>query len=106
MSEPTLSAAAAVRLITAREITIMLRSKTVRFVTALILLVIAATVVILTILTATGGSATSVGITRSETSFTGPNHEQEDDITLVSLQRSPSAWLHGDPELQGDRGGA
>ena len=24
--------------------------------------------------------------------FTGPNHEQEDDITLVSLQRSPSAW--------------
>jgi serine phosphatase RsbU (regulator of sigma subunit) len=27
-------------------------------------------------------------------SFTGPDHEQEDDITLVSLQRSPSAWLH------------
>jgi hypothetical protein len=25
-------------------------------------------------------------------SFTGPEHEQEDDITLVSLQRSPSAW--------------
>ena len=25
-------------------------------------------------------------------SFTGPDHEQEDDITLVSLQRSPSAW--------------
>src|SRR5579862_154314 len=24
--------------------------------------------------------------------FTGPDHEQEDDITLVSLQRSPSAW--------------
>ena len=24
--------------------------------------------------------------------FTGPEHEQEDDITLVSLQRSPSAW--------------
>ena len=44
-------------------------------------------------------------------SFTGPNHEQEDDITLVSLQRSPSAWHQGDPELardlepQGDRGG-
>jgi serine phosphatase RsbU (regulator of sigma subunit) len=33
-------------------------------------------------------------------SFTGPNHEQEDDITLVSLQRSPSAWH------QGDTGGA
>jgi serine phosphatase RsbU (regulator of sigma subunit) len=29
-------------------------------------------------------------------SFTGPDHEQEDDITLVSLQRSPSAW-HQDP---------
>ena len=27
--------------------------------------------------------------------FTGPDHEQEDDITLVSLQRSPSAWLQG-----------
>jgi serine phosphatase RsbU (regulator of sigma subunit) len=25
-------------------------------------------------------------------SFTGTDHEQEDDITLVSLQRSPSAW--------------
>src|SRR6516164_8835436 len=24
--------------------------------------------------------------------FTGPDHEQEDDITLVSLQRSPTAW--------------
>ena len=31
--------------------------------------------------------------------FTGPDHEQEDDITLVSLQRSPSAWLH-DPRPQ------
>jgi serine phosphatase RsbU (regulator of sigma subunit) len=39
-------------------------------------------------------------------SFTGPDHEQEDDITLVSLQRSPSAWHQGDPELQGDQGGA
>ncbi len=29
-------------------------------------------------------------------SFTGPNHEQEDDITLVSLQRSSSAWHQGD----------
>jgi serine phosphatase RsbU (regulator of sigma subunit) len=38
-------------------------------------------------------------------SFTGPNHEQEDDITLVSLQRSPSAWHQGDPEFQGDQGG-
>jgi hypothetical protein len=28
--------------------------------------------------------------------FTGPEHEQEDDITLVSLQRSPSAWHQGD----------
>ena len=28
--------------------------------------------------------------------FTGPEHEQEDDITLVSLQRSPSAWHRGD----------
>jgi serine phosphatase RsbU (regulator of sigma subunit) len=27
--------------------------------------------------------------------FTGPDHEQEDDITLVSLQRSPSAWHQG-----------
>jgi serine phosphatase RsbU (regulator of sigma subunit) len=33
------------------------------------------------------------------TSFTGPDHEQEDDITLVSLQRSPTAWH------QGSRGG-
>ena len=30
-------------------------------------------------------------------SFTGPDHEQEDDITLVSLQRSPSAWVGGRP---------
>ncbi len=30
--------------------------------------------------------------------FTGPEHEQEDDITLVSLQRSPSAWHQGDPK--------
>jgi serine phosphatase RsbU (regulator of sigma subunit) len=49
--------------------------------------------------------------------FTGPDHEQEDDITLVSLQRSPSAWhqgyqefhgyheLQGDRQLQGERGG-
>ena len=39
--------------------------------------------------------------------FTGPNHEQEDDITLVSLQRSPSAWHHGDQarlEIQGEQG--
>jgi serine phosphatase RsbU (regulator of sigma subunit) len=36
-------------------------------------------------------------------SFTGANHEQEDDITLVSLQRSPSAWHLGDPELAGDQ---
>jgi len=28
--------------------------------------------------------------------FTGPDHEQEDDITLVSLQRSPSAWHQAD----------
>jgi serine phosphatase RsbU (regulator of sigma subunit) len=26
--------------------------------------------------------------------FTGSDYEQEDDITLVSLQRSPSAWPH------------
>jgi serine phosphatase RsbU (regulator of sigma subunit) len=38
-------------------------------------------------------------------SFTGTNHEQEDDITLVSLQRSPSAWHQGNPEFQGDQGG-
>ena len=31
--------------------------------------------------------------------FTGPDHEQEDDITLVSLHRSPSAW-HQDPRHQ------
>jgi len=40
--------------------------------------------------------------------FTGPNHEQEDDITLVSLQRSPSAWHQGDQArlgIQGDQGG-
>ena len=30
-------------------------------------------------------------------SFTGPDHEQEDDITLVSLQRSPSPWITGRP---------
>jgi len=34
-------------------------------------------------------------------SFTGPDHEQEDDITLVSLQRSPSAWRQ---EQQGGGG--
>jgi serine phosphatase RsbU (regulator of sigma subunit) len=28
--------------------------------------------------------------------FTGPDHEQEDDITLVTLERSPTAWLAGD----------
>jgi serine phosphatase RsbU (regulator of sigma subunit) len=28
--------------------------------------------------------------------FTGAEHEQEDDITLVSLQRSPTAWHQGD----------
>jgi serine phosphatase RsbU (regulator of sigma subunit) len=33
--------------------------------------------------------------------FTGPDHEQEDDITLVSLQRSPSAWRQ---EQQGGGG--
>ena len=27
--------------------------------------------------------------------FTGPDYEQEDDITLVSLQRSPAAWAWG-----------
>ena len=27
--------------------------------------------------------------------FTGAEYEQEDDITLVSLQRSPSAWHQG-----------
>ncbi len=31
--------------------------------------------------------------------FTGPDYEQEDDITLVSLQRSPAA-RHGDPADQ------
>jgi serine phosphatase RsbU (regulator of sigma subunit) len=42
-------------------------------------------------------------------SFTGPNHEQEDDITLVSLQRSPSAWHQGDQKYRGqqeEQGGA
>jgi serine phosphatase RsbU (regulator of sigma subunit) len=38
-------------------------------------------------------------------SFTGPDHEQEDDITLVSLQRSPSAWHQGDAELRPEHGG-
>jgi serine phosphatase RsbU (regulator of sigma subunit) len=28
--------------------------------------------------------------------FTGPDHEQEDDITLVTLERSPASWLAGD----------
>ena len=37
-------------------------------------------------------------------SFTGPDHEQEDDITLVSLQRSPSAWHQGHQGPQGDQG--
>ena len=37
-------------------------------------------------------------------SFTGPEHEQEDDITLVSLQRSPSAWHQGHQGRQGDQG--
>jgi hypothetical protein len=37
-------------------------------------------------------------------SFTGPEHEQEDDITLVSLQRSPSAWHQGHQGQQGDQG--
>ena len=38
--------------------------------------------------------------------FTGPDHEQEDDITLVSLQRSPSAWHQGDQreEIRHDAG--
>ncbi len=72
MSEPTLSSAAAVRLVAAREITTMLRSTAVRVVTALILLIIVAAVVILTILTATGGSRTTVGVTRNETSFAAP----------------------------------
>jgi serine phosphatase RsbU (regulator of sigma subunit) len=36
-------------------------------------------------------------------SFTGPEHEQEDDITLVSLQRSPSAWHQGRQGDQGDQ---
>jgi serine phosphatase RsbU (regulator of sigma subunit) len=34
--------------------------------------------------------------------FTGSEHEQEDDITLVSLQRSPSAWVS---DTAGDRRG-
>ena len=38
--------------------------------------------------------------------FTGPEHEQEDDITLVSLQRSPSAWHQGDQASQGTTGEA
>jgi serine phosphatase RsbU (regulator of sigma subunit) len=33
--------------------------------------------------------------------FTGPEHEQEDDITLVSLQRSPSAWVTAAGEPRG-----
>jgi serine phosphatase RsbU (regulator of sigma subunit) len=34
--------------------------------------------------------------------FTGADYEQEDDITLVSLQRSPSAW----PRAGGEEGGS
>jgi len=34
--------------------------------------------------------------------FTGADYEQEDDITLVSLQRSPSAW----PRAVGEGGGS
>jgi serine phosphatase RsbU (regulator of sigma subunit) len=34
--------------------------------------------------------------------FTGADYEQEDDITLVSLQRSPSAW----PRAPGEEGGS
>lgn len=72
MSEPTLSSAAAVRLIAAREITMMLRSKAVRVVTALILLIILAAVVIVTILTATAGAGATVGITPGEASLAAP----------------------------------
>jgi ABC-2 type transport system permease protein len=72
MSEPALSSATAVRLITAREITTMLRSNAVRVVTALILLVIIAAIVIVAILTASGGSETTLGMTSSETSFAAP----------------------------------
>ncbi len=47
--------------------------------------------------------------------FTGSEHEQEDDITLVSLQRSASAWHQGEQhrgeqhqgeQHQGEQGGA
>ena len=33
-------------------------------------------------------------------SFTGPHYEQEDDITLVSLQRSPATWAHSAGPLE------
>jgi ABC-2 type transport system permease protein len=72
MSEPALSSATAVRLITAREITTMLRSNAVRVVTALILLVIIAAIVIVAILTASGGSETTLGMARSEAAFAAP----------------------------------
>ncbi len=72
MSEPALSSASAVRLITAREITTMLRSNAVRVVTALILVVIIAAIVIVAILTASGGFETTLGMTRSETGFAAP----------------------------------
>src|ERR1700677_559320 len=42
-------------------------------------------------------------------SFPGPNHEKEDTIALVSLQRSPSAWHQGDQKYRGqqeEQGGA
>jgi anti-sigma regulatory factor (Ser/Thr protein kinase) len=32
--------------------------------------------------------------------FTGPHYEQEDDITLVSLQRSPAAWVRSTGPLE------
>lgn len=76
MSTPVLSAAAAsaVRLVTAREITAMLRSTTVRVVTVLILLIIIAAVMVFKLLSTADGSGTTVGLTGSDTSLAAPLH--------------------------------
>jgi serine phosphatase RsbU (regulator of sigma subunit)/anti-sigma regulatory factor (Ser/Thr protein kinase) len=51
-----------------------------------------------------GEAAASTLIDRMLThlsNFTGPDHEQEDDITLVALERSATAWLHPAEESVG-----
>lgn len=102
MSQSALSSAAAVRLITVREISTMLRSKAVRVVTAVILLVIIAAVVVVTILNATQSSGTTVGLTSGETGFAAPLRAsavalgQEVTVRTVTSQAAGRAQVvHG-----------